>query len=68
VIPANFASGIRSQMDGGGGDGTNLTYAPNVSGGGSNLASLMRAQAAEFKSYIWHATRNGGMRLPGRAI
>lgn len=70
VIPASFASGMRSAMTGsnGGGNGPTLNYAPNVSGGGVDLASLMRAQAKDFKSYIWNTARNGGMRLAGRPI
>lgn len=68
VIPANFASGIRSILGkGGGGGDNNLTYAPHVSSGSSSeLTSLMRSQAASMKSFMWHATRNGALAVPGR--
>jgi hypothetical protein len=62
VIPANFASGLRGS--GGGGD-THLNYSPTVNGGGSDPGS-MRAQAGMIKSYLWHASRNGALRLQGR--
>lgn len=67
VVPANFASGMRASGGamGGGGD-QNLTYAPTINGGGSNMQAMMRSQAAAMKSYMWHATRNGALRLPGR--
>jgi hypothetical protein len=69
VVPASYASGMRAAMTGNGGGGGSsvaLHYSPNVSGGGGDLAQLMRTQAAEFKRYIWHATRNGGLSLHGR--
>lgn len=63
VIPASFAEGMRSA--GGGGSSQTLNYAPTLNGGGADPAS-MRAQAGMIKSYMWHATRNGALRLPGR--
>jgi hypothetical protein len=70
VVPANFASGLRSGGGvGGGGNSSNdvhLNYAPHVSGGAGDMPGLMRAQAGAFKSYLWHATRNGSLKLPGR--
>ena len=38
------------------------TVAVNV--GGADMHAMMRNQAAQFKSYIWHATRNGSLALP----
>lgn len=70
VVPANFASGMRSGGGvGGGGNSSNdvhLNYAPKVSGAAGDMPGLMRAQAGAFKSYLWHATRNGSLKLPGR--
>jgi hypothetical protein len=63
VIPASFADGLRSNS---GGSSMSMTYAPSVRGDGNDVAGILRQQAAEFKSYIWHASRNGGLRLPGR--
>jgi hypothetical protein len=72
VVPASFASGLRSSLGTGaaaaGGGGTTLNYSPNVSSGGSpDLSSMMKAQANEFKSYLWQIGRNGNLNLPGRA-
>lgn len=63
VIPASFAEGIRGAGNGGGGQ--TLNYQPTIHGGGADPAS-MRSQAGMIKSYLWHATRNGALRLPGR--
>jgi hypothetical protein len=54
---------------GGAGDGgttQNLTYAPHVNASNADLTSTMRQQAASMKSFMWHATRNGALALPGR--
>jgi hypothetical protein len=70
VVPANFASGLRGAMAGGSGIGPQgpsqtLNYSPRISGGGSaDLSAMMRQQSAAFKSYLWHATRNGALSLP----
>lgn len=68
VVPANFAEGMRGALSGSGsGGGQTLNYAPKVSGGsGADLAGAMRAQSQQFKSYLWHATRNGALALPVR--
>ena len=66
VIPQNFAEGMRRGGGIGGGNTTqNLNYSPRFSGGdGGQSASQMRQQSAAFKSYMWHATRNGALNLP----
>jgi hypothetical protein len=70
VVPANFADGLRGAMGGGGGTGgagggQTLNYSPNIAGGHSaDMAGMMRQQSASFKSYLWHATRNGALQLP----
>lgn len=64
VIPASFAEGMRNAGSGGGSAQT-LNYQPTINGGSADPAS-MRAQAGMIKSYLWHATRNGALRLPGR--
>lgn len=65
VVPANFASGMRGGGVGGATNNVNLNYGPKISGGG-DPQSLLRSQSGEFKSYLWHATRNGSLKLPGR--
>jgi len=62
VVPASFAAGMRQSMGG----GMTLNYQPRVSGAPSDLASMMRGQAAGLKSYLWNQARNGGLMLPGR--
>ena len=66
VIPQNFAEGLRSGGGIGGGPMTqNINYSPTIhGGGGGDMHALMQGQAAAFKSYIWHATRNGSLALP----
>jgi hypothetical protein len=66
VIPQTFAEGMRRGGGIGGGNTTqNLNYSPRFSGGdGGQSASQMRQQSAAFKSYMWHATRNGALNLP----
>jgi hypothetical protein len=70
VVPANFASGLRSALGGGGSASSSsqtINYAPKIQGGSSpDMAGLMQSQARDFKSYLWHATRNGALALPGR--
>jgi hypothetical protein len=66
VVPTNFAEGMRGALGGGGaGAQQTLNYAPQISsGGGSEVAGMLRQQSAQFKSYLWHATRNGALNLP----
>jgi hypothetical protein len=70
VVPETFASGIRGAMGsggaGGGGGDNNLTYAPHINSGSADMSQTMRQQAAQMKSFMWHATRNGALTLPGR--
>lgn len=69
VVPANFASGLRGALSGIGGGGSNtqtINYAPKISQGSGDIASVLRAQSAAFKDYLWHQTRNGALTLPGR--
>lgn len=72
VVPADFASGIRSGQISLGGDqnsSASFSYAPTIHAGGSNMSSidaLLRKHGQEMFRYIQNVTRNGAIGLPGR--
>ena len=75
VVPADFASGLRSgDLSLGGSSSSNhLSYAPTINAGGggisrSEIAALLTRTSQEMYAYMQDIGRNGNLTLPGRRL
>jgi hypothetical protein len=71
VVPATFASGIRSAMSGGGGATTNnqggsvnATYAPTFHGSGQGMAAQASSEFKQMQRWVGNISRNGNLTPP----
>lgn len=82
VVPATFATGIRSAMGAMGGSSSSsnsplsLSYSPTINAGGSGsggmsygqISQMLAASQGQLVTLIINTMRNGNLMLPGRGI
>lgn len=74
VVPADFASGLRSGgLAAGSSTANSLTYSPTINAGGSgasmtDIERMVSKNSKQMYDYMYQMSRNGNLALPGRGI